>query len=133
MGMHVCACMCYRQVCVCAHVDTVCVCVRARTHACTIGTGVHCVHACVVIIRARAETPVFTPAAFSGQRLYCGVGSRGEDPPQPNSGCQTEGLGQLLGHLCRGCLQMSGSQPTLPFFWWQGVAPRQGVMSGFAG
>lgn len=37
-----------------------------------------CARACVLILRAGAETPVFAPAAFPHQCLYCGVGSRGK-------------------------------------------------------
>lgn len=64
MGVHVYA-YC-RQVCVC-------MCIRYR-----LCVYVHkCARACVLILRAGAETPVFAPAAFPHQCLYW-VGSRGK-------------------------------------------------------
>lgn len=69
------------------YVDTVCMCV------CAIGRSVHCVHACVVIIRARAVTHIYTSCLpWSASVLWGRKQGRGPSSAQlrvPNKGART--------------------------------------------
>lgn len=99
-----------KYVCACA-VDTGCV----RAHMC----------ACVLILRAGAETPVFAPAAFPHQYLYCGVGSRGKGrgPSSVQLRVLNEGssVAPSAEDICR-CLELSQPGP-----WEGGGLPTMGL------
>nr|KAF6309686.1 hypothetical protein mPipKuh1_009136 [Pipistrellus kuhlii] len=113
MDVHVCA-YC-RQVCVCMCSRYRCVCVCVRT----------CVHVHVLILRAGAETPVFAPAAFPHQCLYCGVGSRGKGrgPSSVQLRVLNEGssVAASAEDICR-CLELSQPGP-----WEGGGLPTVGL------
>lgn len=84
-----------------------------------------CARACVLILRAGAETPVFAPAAFPHQCLYCGVGSRGKGrgPSSVQLRVLNEGssVASSAEDICR-CLELSQPGP-----WEGGGLPTVGL------